>query len=72
MNISVANAIAIKTATHTIAVLWHDATLIADKLANPHHNPTGGSHTTRTTPPAPINLHATSVLDDMPEHKEES
>lgn len=66
MNISVANAIAIKTATHTISVLWHDAILVTRKLANPSRDDnTGGSSHSHSTPSTPVSLGDMTVLDSI-------
>jgi hypothetical protein len=59
------NAAAIATAAHTIRVLWHDANLIAHKLANPHRDDnTGGSHS-HSTPSTPVSLSDMTVLDSI-------
>lgn len=65
MNTSVANAIAIKTATHTIAILWHDATLITRKLANPQRDDNSGGSHSHSTPTTPVSLGDMTVLDSI-------
>lgn len=59
------SALAIATAAHTIRILWHDATLIAHKLANPDRDDnTGGSHS-HSTPSTPVSLGDMTVLDSI-------
>ena len=57
-------ATTIVSACHTIEALWEPAQLIALKLANPHKDGTGGSHTA-SAPATPISLSKTEQLDDI-------